>query len=139
MKCQITFSWKNKKNTINLLVTEFVQRVVMVEFICSSDENWLPIFRGFSGIGSKNRFATTDMFRAWVYGIYTTSDPVCSTSDVMSCSRYYRRSGLFSEWHTLDRGKVITLNKSTVEFQWLEHLCDYGHLFETWVFRAIEG
>ena len=30
MKCQILFSWKNKKNTINLLSAEFAQRVVTV-------------------------------------------------------------------------------------------------------------
>ena len=32
MKCQILFSGKNKENAINLLSTEFVQRVVTVNY-----------------------------------------------------------------------------------------------------------
>ena len=30
-------------------------------------------------------------------------------------------------------------NITTVESQWLEHLWDYGNVFETWVVRATEG
>ena len=29
--------------------------------------------------------------------------------------------------------------KTTVEFQWLEHLWDHRKLFETWVVRVTEG
>ena len=32
-----------------------------------------------------------------------------------------------------------TDRQNTVELQWLEHLWDYENLFETGVFRAIEG
>ena len=31
LKCQILFSWKNKKNIINLLFAELAQRVVKVK------------------------------------------------------------------------------------------------------------
>ena len=33
MKCQALFSWKIKKNTVNLLSAEFVRKVVKVKLI----------------------------------------------------------------------------------------------------------
>ena len=35
--------------------------------------------------------------------------------------------------------KTDALCQNAVEPQWLEHLCDHGNSFETWVVRATEG
>ena len=42
MKCQILFSWKNKKNAINLSSAELAQRVEKVDIIFSLS---FPVFR----------------------------------------------------------------------------------------------
>ena len=85
-----------------------MQSYISRQCIFNSDEEWLPVFRGFSGTSAMAFGSSTDMFDAWVSGTHITRLLQCSTINGTRdrCETHYRRD-LVTEWRWLEHKKVF--------------------------------